>query len=116
MQAGRVGFLKGKGGMGFALPPGLEVVMREPEQDRPANDNAGNKDEDERRTVPEVPGAARIRDARAGRTAELRGGERFRGDLGGGPRGDGIPNVPHGFADEEAELEAEAAKKPPRRG
>ena len=50
------------------------------------------------RVAPPMPCAARIMHPQAGRTDEFRGGERWRGDNGGGPREDGIPDVPHGDA------------------
>jgi hypothetical protein len=74
--------------------------MHEPTEKRSTPYPPGGEDDtDERATVPELAGAARIRNARAGRTAEFRGGERFRGDLGGSARGDGLPDVPHSYDD-----------------
>jgi hypothetical protein len=45
--------------------------------------------------IPLKKGYARALGANGGRTAELKRGERGRGDTGGGEREDGTPSVPH---------------------
>jgi hypothetical protein len=50
--------------------------------------------------IPLKKGYARALGADGGRTAELKRGERGRGDTGGGEADDGIPAVPHGTGDD----------------
>jgi hypothetical protein len=58
----------------------------------------------------EKPGArpqefARILYPDIGRTDEFRFAERMRGDSGGGPEGDGVPDVPHRYGESARGLE-----------
>lgn len=51
----------------------------------------------------DTPGYARLRgNPHGGRSDELRYAERLRGDTGGGPREDGMPDVPHRWPAETA--------------
>lgn len=58
------------------------------------------KTDDPTFNIPLKKGYARALGADGGRTAELKRGERGRGDKGGSEREDGIPSVPHGNDDE----------------
>lgn len=71
-----------------------------PHHDVPEGVRDEAKTDDPTFNIPLKKGYARALGADGGRTAELKRGERGRGDTGGTEREDGRPSVPHGNGDD----------------